>query len=65
MILAQNLLQQLNGNKMWYKIKYFLILFFVYGNVFSQMFHKQIIEKNQPIEIFLENNSITSHDFSV
>ncbi|MGY8918885.1 MAG: LysM peptidoglycan-binding domain-containing protein [Flavobacteriales bacterium] len=28
------------------------------------MFHKQIIEKNQPIEIFLENNSITSHDFS-
>ena len=29
------------------------------------MFHKQIIEKNQPIEIFLENNSITSHDFSV
>ena len=65
MILAQNLLQQLNGNKMWYKTKYFLILFFVYGNVFSQMFHKQIIEKNQPIEIFLENNSITSHDFSV
>lgn len=65
MILVQNLLQQLNGNKMWYKIKYFLILFFVYGNVFSQMFHKQIIEKNQPIEIFLENNSITSHDFSV
>ena len=65
MILAQNLLQQLNGNKMWYKIKYFLILFFVYGNIFSQMFHKQIIEKNQPIEIFLENNSITSHDFSV
>ncbi len=64
MILAQNLLQQLNGNKMWYKTKYFLILFFVYGNVFSQMFHKQIIEKNQPIEIFLENNSITSHDFS-
>jgi len=50
---------------MWYKTKYFLILFFVYGNVFSQMFHKQIIEKNQPIEIFLENNSITSHDFSV
>ena len=65
MILAQNLLQQLNGNKMWYKTKYFLILFFVYGNIFSQMFHKQIIEKNQPIEIFLENNSITSHDFSV
>ena len=65
MILVQNLLQQLNGNKMWYKTKYFLILFFVYGNVFSQMFHKQIIEKNQPIEIFLENNSITSHDFSV
>ena len=64
MILAQNLLQQLNGNKMWYKTKYFLILFFVYGNIFSQMFHKQIIEKNQPIEIFLENNSITSHDFS-
>jgi LysM repeat protein len=50
---------------MWYKTKYFLILFFVYGNIFSQMFHKQIIEKNQPIEIFLENNSITSHDFSV
>ena len=65
MILVQNLLQQLNGNKMWYKTKYFLILFFVYGNIFSQMFHKQIIEKNQPIEIFLENNSITSHDFSV
>jgi LysM repeat protein len=65
MILVQNLLQQLNGNKMWYKTKYFLILFFVYGNIFSQMFHKQIIEKNQPIEIFLENKSITSHDFSV
>ena len=64
MILVQNLLQQLNGNKMWNKKKYFLILFFVYGNIFSQMFQKQTIEKNQTIEVFLQNNSITPHDFS-
>ena len=43
MILVQNLLQQLNGNRMWNKNICFLILFFGYGNIFSQNFYKQTI----------------------
>ena len=64
MILVQNLLQQLNGNRMWNKNICFLILFFGYGNIFSQNFYKQTIKKNQSIDLFCLDNSITLFDFS-
>ena len=64
MILVQNLLQQLNGNRMLNKNIYFLILFFGYGNIFSQTFYKQTIKKNQSIDLFCLDNSITLFDFS-
>ncbi|MDE0966579.1 MAG: LysM peptidoglycan-binding domain-containing protein [Flavobacteriaceae bacterium] len=64
MILVQNLLQQLNGNRMWNKKIYFLILFFAYGNIFSQNFYTQTIKKNQSIDLFCLDNSITLFDFS-
>ncbi|MDC1493001.1 LysM peptidoglycan-binding domain-containing protein [Flavobacteriaceae bacterium] len=43
---------------------YFLILFFVCGNIFSQTFQKYVIQTNQSIEAFCLDNSITFFDFS-